>query len=84
MINNFSTDVFSKISFCRHFENVVYEKIQDKTIRVPTYLSAGQESIPCSIATYVQSINVDPNIFIQHRGHSTYLAFDASPKQLVD
>jgi len=84
MTTDYLTDVFTKISLCRHFENVVYEKIQDKSIRAPTYLSAGQESIPCSIASYLQAKNIDPNIFIQHRGHSTYLAFDASPEKLVD
>jgi pyruvate dehydrogenase E1 component alpha subunit len=84
MITNFCIDTFTKISFCRHFENFVYKKIQDKTIKVPTYLSAGQESTPCSIATYLQFNNIFPNIFIQHRGHSTYLAFDASPEKLID
>lgn len=83
-MNNFLYDVFDKISFCRHFENKVYEKIQDKTIKFPVYLSAGQESIPCSIATYLKTLSVQPNIFIQHRGHSTYLAFDASPEKLID
>lgn len=84
MTTDFSIDSFTKISFCRHFENFVYEKIQDKTIRVPTYLSAGQESISCSIASFVQHNNINPNIFIQHRGHSTYLAFGGSPEELID
>ena len=83
-MNNFEIEVFDKISFCRHFENYVYKKIQDKTISIPVYLSAGQESIPCSIAVQAKNKNISPNIFIQHRGHSTYLAFDASPEQLVD
>jgi pyruvate dehydrogenase E1 component alpha subunit len=83
-MNTFVEEVFNKISFCRHFENYVYKKIEDKTIKIPVYLSAGQESIPCSIATYVEKINVVPNIFIQHRGHSAYLAFDAPPEALVD
>lgn len=83
-MNNFEIEVFDKISFCRHFENYVYNKIQDKTISIPVYLSAGQESIPCSIAVRLKNKNISPNIFIQHRGHSTYLAFDASPEQLVD
>jgi pyruvate dehydrogenase E1 component alpha subunit len=83
-MTNFCLDTFEKISYCRHFENFVYEKIQDKTIKIPVYLSAGQESIPCSIATYVKDKISNPNIFIQHRGHSTYLAFDAPPEKLVD
>lgn len=84
MMTDFFVNTFNKISFCRHFENFVFEKIQDKTIKIPVYLSAGQESIPCSIASYIQSKNINPNVFIQHRGHSTYLAFDGSPQQLID
>ncbi len=83
-MSNFELETFNKISFCRHFENYVYKKIQDKTIKFPVYLSAGQESTPCSIATYCEQINKEPNIFIQHRGHSTYLAFEADPIQLID
>lgn len=83
-MSNFELETFNKISFCRHFENYVYKKIQDKTIKFPVYLSAGQESTPCSIAVYCQQINIEPNIFIQHRGHSTYLAFNSSPEKLID
>jgi TPP-dependent pyruvate/acetoin dehydrogenase alpha subunit len=71
-MKNYNLEVFKKISFCRHFENYVFQKIQDKTIKFPVYLSAGQESAPCSISTFVKDINISPNIFIQHRGHSTY------------
>ena len=81
-MNNYQLEVFNKISFCRHFENYVYKKIEDKTIKIPVYLSAGQESTPCSIATYCKELGIEPNIFIQHRGHSTYLAFDAV-KQII-
>jgi pyruvate dehydrogenase E1 component alpha subunit len=83
-MTDFCLETFEKISYCRHFENFVYEKIQDKTIKIPVYLSAGQESIPCSIATYIKDKISNPNIFIQHRGHSTYIAFDAPPEKLVD
>jgi len=83
-MNNYLKQVFDKISFCRHFENYVYQKIQDKTISIPVYLSAGQESTPCSIAAFLKDKDIEPNIFIQHRGHSTYLAFDAPPEKLVD
>jgi len=48
------------------------------------YLSAGQESTACSISTYLKDKNIEPNIFIQHRGHSTYLAFEAPPEKLID
>lgn len=83
-MSNYLLRVFNKISFCRHFENYAYKKIQDKTIKFPVYLSAGQESTPCSIASFLNEKNINPNIFIQHRGHSTYLAFDADPIKLID
>lgn len=83
-MNSFLRDTYEKISFCRHFENYVYKKVQDKTIQIPVYLSAGQESGPCSISTYLKNRNIEPNVFIQHRGHSTYLAFEASPEKLID
>lgn len=83
-MNNYLEKVFEKVSFCRHFEQYVYKKIQDKTIKIPVYLSAGQESTPCSISVYFKDKNIEPNIFIQHRGHSTYLAFEASPEKLID
>lgn len=83
-MNNYLNEVFEKISFCRHFEEVVYKKIQDKTIKIPVYLSSGQESTPCSISAFLKEKTLEPNIFIQHRGHSTYLAFEASPKKLID
>jgi pyruvate dehydrogenase E1 component alpha subunit len=83
-MNKFISNVFDKMSFCRHFENYVFEKVKDKTIKIPVYLSAGQESAPCSISSYLKDKNINPNIFIQHRGHSTYLAFDADPNKLID
>ena len=83
-MNNFLEKVFEKVSFCRHFEQYVYKKVQDKTIKIPVYLSAGQESTACSISTYLKDKNIEPNIFIQHRGHSTYLAFEAPPEKLID
>jgi pyruvate dehydrogenase E1 component alpha subunit len=81
---NFRLNIFKKASFCRHFENQVYQKVQNKTIKIPVYLSAGQEFIPASIATILEEKNIEPNIFIQHRGHSTYLSFNASPIELID
>jgi pyruvate dehydrogenase E1 component alpha subunit len=83
-MNNYLEKVFEKTSFCRHFEQYVYKKVQDKTIKIPVYLSAGQESTPCSISTFLEDKNIKPNIFIQHRGHSTYLAFEAPPEKLID
>jgi len=81
---SYRLDVFKKASFCRHFENQVYQNAQKKYIKFPMYLSAGQEYIPASIATILEKKGIKPNIFIQHRGHSTYLSFNASPIELID
>jgi len=81
---SYRLNVFKKASFCRHFENAVYKNVQDKNIKFPVYLSAGQEYIPASISTMVEDKNIEPNIFIQHRGHSTYLSFGADPIALID
>ena len=76
--------IFKKASLCRNFDEVVFEKLQDKTIAYPTYLSVGQEFISATIASVVQDMNVEPDIFIQHRGHSTYLSFGGNMLELID
>lgn len=81
---NYRLNAFKKASFCRHFENEVYKNVQNKNIKIPVYLSAGQEYIPASIATMLEDKGIEPNIFIQHRGHSTYLSFGADPIALID
>ena len=76
--------VFEKASLCRNFDEVVFEKLQDKTIAYPTYLSVGQEFISATIAQVVGDMNIEPDIFIQHRGHATYLSFGGDVVQLID
>ena len=74
-------EIFRKASLCRAFEEEVYRRVQDKTIKIPVYLSAGQEYTSATLATYLESI--DKQIFIQHRGHSTYLSFGGNIEALV-
>jgi pyruvate dehydrogenase E1 component alpha subunit len=83
-MNNYRLKAFAKASFCRHFENQVYKASQDKHIKFPFYLSAGQEYIPAAIYTLLEEKGIDPNVFIQHRGHSHYLCKGADPIQLID
>jgi TPP-dependent pyruvate/acetoin dehydrogenase alpha subunit len=83
-MNNFRLKAFNKASFCRHFENQVYKNVENKNIKIPTYLSAGQEYIPASIYTILEEKGIEPNIFIQHRGHSHYLSVGADPIALID
>ena len=83
-MSNYRLEAFKKASFCRHFENQVYQAAQNKHIKFPFYLSAGQEYIPASIYTVLESKGIDANVFIQHRGHSHYLCKGADPVQLID
>jgi pyruvate dehydrogenase E1 component alpha subunit len=83
-MSNYRLKAFNKASFCRHFENQVYKNIENKNIKIPTYLSAGQEYIPASIYTILEEKGIKPNIFIQHRGHSHYLSAGANPIELID
>jgi pyruvate dehydrogenase E1 component alpha subunit len=83
-MNDFRLKVFNKVSLCRNFDEVVFKKLQDKTIAYPTYLSVGQEYVPSSIAQVMKNKDIEPDIFIQHRGHATYISFDGSIVQLID
>jgi pyruvate dehydrogenase E1 component alpha subunit len=83
-LKDFRLEVFKKASLCRNFENALYKKVQDKIIKFPVYLSAGQEFISSSIAEKMSDMNINPDIFIQHRGHSTYLAFGGDIYELID
>ena len=83
-MTDYRIKVFKKASFCRHFENQVYKAAQNKHIKFPFYLSAGQEYIPASIYTILEEKGIDANVFIQHRGHSHYLCKGANPIQLID
>ena len=49
-------------------------------IKMPIYLSLGQEHIPAAIAT----VSRDFMIFAQHRAHSYYLSFGGNARRLVD
>jgi len=83
-LKNFRLEIFKKASLCRNFENELYRKVQDKIIKFPVYLSAGQEFIAATVAQKMSEINIEPDIFIQHRGHSTYLAFGGDIDELID
>ena len=66
------TDIYTKAALCRAFEKSVYEKVKENTIKIPVYLSAGQEYAAATLATFYASLLPNERqIFIQHRGHST-------------
>ena len=81
-MESFKKRVFKKAALCRNFENETFKVIQNKIIKYPVYLSAGQEFIASSISESIDA-NISPNIFIQHRGHSTYLSFGGSIEELI-
>tara|TARA_R110001592_G_scaffold115967_4_gene316681 strand:+ start:126 stop:962 length:837 start_codon:yes stop_codon:yes gene_type:complete len=83
-MRDFRLNVFKKAALCRNFEQYVFNGIQDKLFKLPIYLSGGQEYIPATIAQVMSERKIDPNIFIQHRGHSTYLSYKASIESLID
>ena len=43
-------EVFKKSSINRNFELNVFQYVKDKKIKLPTYLSAGQETISASLS----------------------------------
>jgi len=75
-------DIFKKASLARHFETKVFDLVKNGIIKIPVYLSAGEEYIPATLSTIWKGDS--PQIFAQHRAHSTYLAFGGSIEQLID
>jgi len=72
--------VFSQTCYNRAFEMQVADAAKKGRIRIPVYLSAGQEHIPAVLAEILGPIN----IFAQHRAHSYYLSFGGDPGKLID
>ena len=83
-MSNFKLEVFKRASLCRNFEQYVFNGIKNNLFKFPIYLSAGQEYVSATIAQVMSDKRLEPNIFIQHRGHSTYLSFDAPIEKLID
>ncbi len=81
---NYRLKVFEKASLARNFEEEVITNVKNKKIKIPVYVSAGQEFIASSIATICNLKKIKPLIFGQHRCHSTYLTFGGNKSQLID
>lgn len=79
---DFRISVFRKASLCRNFESTLYKKIEEKHIKLPTYLSAGQEYISAVMSVCFR--REKPFIFGQHRCHSLYLSFGGDVIKLID
>lgn len=72
--------VFRQTCYNRAFEMQVAEAARQKQVRIPIYLSAGQEHIPAVLADILGPVD----IFAQHRAHSYYLSFGGDPGRLID
>ena len=83
-LKKYQLQTLKKASLCRHFENEVFKAIQNKLIKFPVYLSAGQEYVSASIAQLSLIKKYKPMIFGQHRGHSIYLSFGGDVNKLID
>ncbi len=83
-INNFRLQTLKRASLCRHFENEVFQRVKNKVINFPVYLSAGQEYVASSIAQLMFNKKIKPLIFGQHRGHSIYLSFGGDISRLIN
>ncbi len=82
--SNFRLDVFKKASLCRNFEEEVIKYLNNKTIKIPVYVSAGQEFISSTISVLSKKKRLKPLLFGQHRCHSIYLSFGGNIKKLID
>ena len=76
--------IYERAALCRAFEEEVILRIKSKDIKFPCYSSLGQEYIPATVSVWLENQEItDRQIFIQHRGHSTYLAFGGNLNALV-
>ena len=83
--SKYSEIILEKAILIREFEKIAFLKSEKKIIKFPIYLGFGQEYIASAISAYVlNKIKISkPQIFIQHRGHATYLAFGGSIEDLI-
>jgi TPP-dependent pyruvate/acetoin dehydrogenase alpha subunit len=76
--------IFERAALCRAFEVEVFNQVKIGNIQIPVYLSAGQEYIAASLSVALEQMGVNnAQLFIQHRGHSTYLSFGGDMHKLV-
>jgi TPP-dependent pyruvate/acetoin dehydrogenase alpha subunit len=73
-------EIFKKTCTNRYFEYEVARVFDTGIIKMPIYLSIGQEHIPAVVSEVMDQ----PLIFAQHRAHSYYLSFGGDKRALVD
>ena len=75
-----SLEIFKKMYTSQFFEYRVKQAYDDKHIKMPVYLSVGQEAVAAALSLSF----IKPYIFAQHRAHDLYLSYGGNPKALVD
>ena len=75
--------IFEKASLCRNFEINAFNYSKNRIIKIPIYLSAGQEFTSATLSTLIFNKKIKPLIFAQHRCHSTYLSFGGKIENLI-
>ena len=84
LTNEQELKIFELAATSRAFEEYAFNQLKNKTISIPTYLSAGEEYIAATLSVFLDHHGpTKRQIFIQHRGHSTYLSFGGDPEKLV-
>jgi len=77
---NFALELYRRGNMIRQFELKVKEALDRKILKIPVYLSVGQEFNAASLSITLHGFN----IFAQHRAHGVYLAFGGSSEKLRD
>ena len=72
--------LFKKICTIRNFEQNVKAAYDKGLIKIPIYLSLGQEAVAAALSIAYER----PFIFAQHRAHDWYLAYGGDPVALID
>ncbi len=75
-----SLRMFERMCFIRQFEQRVKRAYDEKHIKMPVYLSLGQEAVAVALSIAFPR----PAIFAQHRAHDLYLAYGGDPRALAD
>lgn len=78
--SDYALGMFRQTCFNRYFEYEAKRVYDRGLMKLPIYLSVGQEHIPVAIA----SAYPDCLIFAQHRAHSVYLSYGGDPRGLID
>lgn len=76
-------NIFKVASLCRNFEEEAFRQVKNNKIKIPIYLSAGQEYISSTISVICKELSVKPLIFPQHRCHSIYISFGGDINKLI-